>query len=132
MLRFPVAALVAVAVVGWAAPAVAAPAPDEDAVRTVLNRMNTSYNGMDFGGFAANLCPDMLQSAGFAANWYASRKTDGPTKITVNSVSVRGDRAVANVRFEAANRDDPKTLDIDLIRNGGEWKACRYNPGRAV
>jgi ketosteroid isomerase-like protein len=110
----------------------AAAASDEDEVRTVLTRMNASYNGVDFTGFASHLCPDMLQSAGFAAGWYESRKTDGPTQITVNSVRVTGDVAVANVRFDAANRADTKTLDINLVRDGGDWKACRYSTGRSV
>lgn len=110
----------------------ASAASDEDQVRAVLRGMNASYNGADFSGFASHLCPDMLQSAGFAAGWYASRKTDGPTEITVNSVHIFGNDAVANVRFEAANRKDAKTLDIDLVRDGSDWKACKYTTGRTV
>jgi hypothetical protein len=110
-------------------------ATDEDQVRAVLTGMNAAYNGSDFSEFAAHLCPTMLQTAGFAANWYASRSSDGPTRITVNSVKVHGDPpdlAIANVRFEAAKRGDAKTLDIDLVRDGAAWKACRYNAGRTV
>jgi hypothetical protein len=110
-------------------------ASDEDQVRTVLDKMNAAYNGSDFTAFASHLCADMLQTAGFAAGWYSSRGTDGPTRITVNSVAVRGhpaSLAVANVRFQAANRDDAKTLDVDMIREGSEWKACKYHPGRAA
>ena len=117
---------------GVATSAPASAASDEDQVRAVLKGMNASYNGADFSGFASHLCSDMLQSAGFAAGWYASRKTDGPTEITVNSVHISGDDAVANVRFEAANRKDAKTLDIDLVRDGTEWKACKYSSGRSV
>jgi hypothetical protein len=120
---------------GVAAGAPASAASDEDQVRAVLTRMNASYNGADFNGFASHLCNDMLQSAGFAAGWYASRQTDGPTQITVNSVRVSGNppsRAVANVRFDAANRKDAKTLDVDLVRDGADWKACRYSSGRTV
>lgn len=108
-------------------------APDEEQVRDVLAGMNAAYNGTDFTEFASHLCPTMLQNAGFAANWYASRKTDGPTRIVVNSVRVAGNVALANVRFEAANQKDAKTLDIDLVRDdGSEWKACRYITGRSV
>src|SRR5690242_21486545 len=95
---------------GVATSAHASAASDEDQVRAVLRGMNASYNGADFSGFASHLCSDMLQSAGFAAGWYASRKTDGPTEITVNSVRVAGNDAIANVRFEAANRKDARTL----------------------
>lgn len=103
---------------------------DEDAVRAVLQGMNDSYNRSDFGGFAAHLCADMLISPAYAAGWYQSRSADGPTRITVNTVSVRGDQALANVRFSATEHD--KTLDIEFLREGPEWKACRYETGRAV
>lgn len=111
------------------------PAPvasDQDQVRAVLNRMNGSYNRSDFDGFAAHICPDMLRADGYEAGWYHSRRSDGPTEITVNSVDVAGDDAVANVRFEAANHSDAKTLDVDFLREGAEWKACRYHAPRTV
>jgi hypothetical protein len=110
-------------------------ASDEDQVRAVLVGMNNAYNGSDFSRFASHLCADMLQTAGFAAGWYSSRGTDGPTRITVNSVAVRGDPptlAIANVRFEAANHADAKTLDIEMVRENKQWKACKYRPSRAV
>ena len=115
-----------------AAPSPASAAPDDDSVRAVLDRMNGSYNRSDFDAFAAHLCNTMLQAAGFKASWYQSRLSDGPTRITVNAVDVAGDDAVANVRFEAANRKDPTTLEIDFRRQGTEWKACRYHQGRSV
>lgn len=128
-----VAVGLSVALTSLSAPAAAA--SDEDQVRSVLEGMNSSYNGSDFGGFAAHLCADMLQTAGFAAGWYQSRKTDGPTRIVVNSVKVLGNpptRAVANVRFVAANQAANKTLDVDFVREGAEWKACQYDEGRTV
>lgn len=106
-------------------------ATDEDEVRAVLNGMNGSYNHSDFDAFASHVCADML-AGDFKAGWYASRSADGPTEITVNSVDVRGDDAVANVRFEAANHEDAKTLDIDFLREGAEWKACRYHAVRSA
>jgi hypothetical protein len=39
-------------------------------------------------------------------------------------------QAVANVRFQAANRTDAKTLDVELLRAGPDWKACRYDSGQ--
>jgi hypothetical protein len=107
-------------------------ATDEDQVRAILNGMNGSYNRSDFTGFAAHLCEDMLEGAGFEAGWYASRKSDGPTQITINSVQVTGPAAVANVRFQAANRADAKTLDVEFRRESGDWKACRYQVGRYI
>ena len=107
-------------------------ATDEDQVRAVLNGMNGSYNSSDFKGFAAHLCADMLRRAGFEAGWYASRKSDGTTQIIINSVEVTGVDAVANVRFEAANHADTKTLDVEFLREGAEWKACRYDVGRYI
>jgi hypothetical protein len=107
-------------------------ASDEDRVRAVLNGMNGSYNRSDFAGFASHVCPDMLQADQFEAGWYHSRKADGPTQITVNSVDVAGDAAVANVRFVAANREDAKTLDVDFLREDAEWKACRYRVSRSL
>jgi hypothetical protein len=77
----------------------------------------------------------MLKAAGFEAGWYASRKSDGPTQITVNSIDVTGGahpQAVANVRFQAANRPDDKTLDVEFVRDGAEWKACRYDAGKYI
>lgn len=109
---------------------------DEQRVRTVLEGMNASYNKSDFAGFASHLCDDLLNNAGFAADWYRNRREDGETRITVNSVTVAGADAVANVRFEAANRDDTKTMDIEFVRDGSgqntDWKACNYETGRAV
>jgi hypothetical protein len=111
-------------------------ATDEDQVRAVLNGMNGSYNRSDFNEFASHLCADMLKGAGFEAGWYASRESDGPTQITVNSVEVTGapgpQVAIANVRFQAANHPDAKTLDVEFLREGAEWKACRYDAGRSV
>jgi hypothetical protein len=107
-------------------------ASDEDEVRAVLDGMNGSYNRSDFAGFSSHLCPDMLRANGYEAGWYQSRKSDGTTQITVNSVDVTGDDAVANVRFQAANHEDTKTLDIDFLRQGVDWKACRYHVPRAI
>jgi hypothetical protein len=116
-------------------PGSAQAATDEEQVRAVLTGMNGSYNRSDFTEFASHLCADLLRSAGFEAGWYASRKSDGPTQITVNSVEVTGvpaPRAVANVRFQAANRADTKVLDVEFLRDGDEWKACRYNVGQYI
>lgn len=111
------------------------PAPaatDEDRVRAVLAGMNGSYNRSDFKAFASHVCADMLRADAYEAGWYQSRQSDGPTRITVNSVDVTGDDAVANVRFVAANHTEAKTLDIDFLRDRGEWKACRYQTGQSV
>ena len=107
-------------------------ASDEDQVRAVLDKMNSSYNDADFGAFASHLCADLLKAPDYEAGWHDSRESDGPTQIAVNSVHVKGDDAVANVRFEAANREDAKTLDVDFLRDGGDWKACRYHAGQSV
>ncbi len=112
-----------------------APAPavrDADQVRAVLDGMNGSYNRSDFAAFASHVCADMLRANGYEAGWYQSRKFDGPTQITINSVDVTGDDAVANVRFVAANHEAAKTLDIDFLREGPEWKACRYHATRSL
>jgi hypothetical protein len=110
-------------------------ATDEDQVRAILNGMNGSYNRSDFKGFASHVCADMLKPAGFEAGWYASRNADGATQITINSVQVTGGphpQAVANVRFQAANRPDVKTLDVEFLREGADWKACRYDTGNYI
>jgi hypothetical protein len=119
--------------VATAGPAFAA--TDSDRVRAVLDMMNASYNRSDFDAFASHLCAGMRQTVGFEAGWYVSRNANGPTRITVNSVNVDGDPAhlaVANVRFKAANREDAKTLDVEFIREGTDWKACRYHGGQTV
>jgi hypothetical protein len=74
----------------------------------------------------------MLKPAGFESGWYASRQSDGPTQITVNSIQVSGAGAIANVRFQAANRTDAKTFDVEFRRENGDWKACRYHAGVAI
>jgi hypothetical protein len=125
--------MVAALMVVTARPAMTA--TDEDRVRAVLEGMNGSYNRSDFDAFASHVCADMLRADAYEAGWYRSRQTDGPTRITVNSVDVTGDPAslaVANVRFVAANHTDAKTLDIDFLREGAEWKACRYQAGQSV
>jgi hypothetical protein len=127
-----VAGLTALTMVGLATAGAAAAATDEDQVRGVLNVMNGSYNRSDFQGFAAHLCADMLKPSGFEAGWYASRKSDGPTQITINSVQVTGPGAVANVRFQAANRTDAKTFDVEFQRDGADWKACRYDASQYI
>ena len=126
-------AIVAALMVFTARPVPAA--TDADQVRAVLERMNGSYNRSDFDAFASHVCADMLRADSYEAGWYQSRKSDGPTQITVNSVDVTGGphpQAVANVRFVAANHSGAKTLDIDFLREGAEWKACRYAAGRSV
>jgi hypothetical protein len=128
-----VPAVVVIPVLLFSAPAHAA--TDEDQVRAVLAGMNGAYNRSDFDGFASHLCKSMRQGDGFESGWRQSRAADGPTRITVNSVEVSGDpadQAVAVVRFEAANRPDAKTLEIDFERVDAEWKACRYDPTLAV
>jgi hypothetical protein len=130
-----VAAVTILAVVGVATAGSAHAATDADQVRAVLDRMNTAYNGSDFVEFASHLCADMLQADGFKESWYQARLTNGPIRITVNSVNVSGDPAslaVANVRFDALNREQPKTLDVDFVRERAEWKACRYHAGQTV
>ena len=107
-------------------------ATDEDQVRAVLNGMNGSYNRSDFGEFASHVCADMLRAADFEAGWYARRKSDGPTQITINSVEVTGVDAVANVRFQAANHAEAKTRDVEFLRQGADWKACRYDAGHYI
>ena len=111
-------------------------ATDGDQVRRVLEGMNGSYNRSDFEGFASHVCADMLRAGDYEAGWYQSRKSDGPTQITVNSVDVTGNgddaQAIANVRFVAANHSDAKTIDVDFLREGDQWKACRYAAGQSV
>lgn len=110
-------------------------ASDEQQVRAVLDGMNGSYNRADFASFAAHVCAPMRQAEGFETEWYASRKADGPTRISVNSVSVAGSpgvSAVATVRFAAANQPRAKTFDIDFLREGSEWRACQYHPTQAA
>jgi hypothetical protein len=127
-----IAALTVVAPLSAIASVPAGADSPEIQVRAVLDGMNGSYNRRDFDGFAAHICAGMLRAAGFREGWYESRKLDGPTRITINSIRISGDGAVANVRFEAANHDDPKTLDIDFLREGAEWKAYRYRTGRHI
>jgi hypothetical protein len=131
-----VAALTVLTALPIATAVPAGAATDEDQVRAVLNGMNGSYNSSDFKGFASHLCADMLKADGLEASWYASRKSDGPTQITINSVEVTAvseiTRAVANVRFEAANHADTKTLDVVFLRVGADWKACRYDAGQYI
>lgn len=124
-----VVAACATTLVGMARPAVAA---DQDQVRAVLSTMNNSYNSSDFTAFASHVCAAMLRANNFQAGWYENREVDGTTQITVNSVDVTGDDAVANVRFVAANHEDAKTFDIDFLREGAEWKACRYHTTRTT
>ena len=123
-----VSAIATAAVVCFAWPAHAG--TEEDAVRSVLDGMNGSYNRSDFRGFAAHLCADMRNADGFEAGWRSSRQSDGPTRIAVNSITVTSGGAVANVRFIAAGHD--RTLDIEFRREGSQWKACRYVTGQAV
>lgn len=127
-----VATMTIVVVVSVATAGPAHAATDADRVRAVLDMMNSSYNRSDFDAFASHLCADILRVRGFEAGWHESRETDGPTQIAVNSVDVTGDDAVANVRFEAANREDAKTLDVDFVREAAEWKACRYHSAQFV
>lgn len=106
----------------------------ESQIRALLDGMNRSYNRGDFDSFAAHVCSELLRAAGYRAGWYRSRRADGPTSITVNTVRVDGDGAFASVRFEAA--DHVRTLDVEFVREDGargpEWKACRYHPAQAV
>ncbi|KUI02735.1 hypothetical protein AU190_23390 [Mycolicibacterium acapulense] len=137
-MRCPTAVLAGFALSAVVSSVLAGPASaasDEDQVRAVLAGMNGSYNRADFDSFAAYVCAPMRGAAGFEDGWYASRKADGPTRISVSSVTVAGEpaaSAVATVRFAAANQPSAKTFDIDFRREGGEWKACRYHPARSI
>ena len=128
------AGLTVLAVLGLAGPSgTARAATDQEQVRAVLDGMNDSYNRFDFDGFAQHVCTAMRHSAGFEADWYSSRRVDGPTEITVRSVAVAGDpatSAVANVRFEAASHTE--TLAVDFVREGAQWRACRYHPVETI
>lgn len=131
-IRSSLAALSVVAGLIAVSPGTAHAATDADRVRAVLDSMNASYNRSDFDAFATHLCGAARHADGFKTGWYASRLADGPTRITVNSVDVVGgpaSLAIANVRFEAANHEDAKTLDIDFLRESTGWKACRYHAG---
>ncbi len=129
-----VAALTVLAVLGLISPTGAArAATDQEQVRAVLEGMNDSYNRFDFDAFAQHVCTGMRQADGFEADWYSSRRVDGPTRITVRSVAVAGDpasSALANVRFEAANHTE--TLAVDFVREGAQWRACRYHPVETI
>lgn len=111
---------------------VATAATDEAQVRAVLEAMNGLYNASDFNAFASHVCADMLRANDFQTGWYASRRADGATQITINSVAVSGNGAVANVRFQAAKHADARTFDVEFLREGAAWKACRYHPTRSV
>lgn len=110
-------------------------ASDEDRVRAVLAGMNGAYNRSDFAAFAAQVCTAMRHVDGFRSEWYASRSADGPTRISIHSVTVAdhpAGSAIATVRFAAENQPSAKTFDIDFLREGGDWKACRYHPARSI
>ena len=126
------AAIVIVAALSVLTSSPASAASDEDQVRAVLDTMNSSYNHSDFDAFASHLCADILNVPDFEAGWHVSRDSDGTTQIAISRVSVTGDRAVANVRFEVANRADAKTLDVGFVRENADWKACEYHSGRTV
>ncbi|MGV0714039.1 transcriptional regulator [Mycolicibacterium sp. XJ662] len=127
-------AVTALAAVGLVcSPGPAAAATDKEQVRAVLNGMNDSYNRFDFDAFATYVCAAMRDDDGFEPAWYSSRRVDGPTRISVGSVSVAGDpatSAMANVRFEAAHHTE--TLAVEFVREGAQWKACRYHAVEAV
>jgi len=125
-------AIVAALMVVTTRPAPTATATATDEVRRLLEGMNGSYNRSDFEAFASHVCADTLRAGGCDAGWYQSRESDGATQITVNSIDVTGDNAVANVRFVAANHSDAKTLDVDFLRAGDQWKACRYAAGQSL
>ncbi|MGE2689187.1 transcriptional regulator [Mycolicibacterium pulveris] len=122
------AALTALAALAVASPGPAAAATDQEQVRAVLDGMNDSYNRFDFDAFTTYVCAAMRTEDGFEPGWYSSRRIDGPTHITVGSVSVAGDpptSAIATVRFEAAHHTE--TLAVEFVREGAQWKACRYH-----
>ncbi|MGV0643581.1 Rv0361 family membrane protein [Mycolicibacterium sp. XJ879] len=129
-----IAALTVLAVLGLAWPSsTARAATDQEQVRAVLNGMNDSYNRFDFDAFAMYVCAAMRNDDGFEPGWYSSRRVDGPTRISVGAVSVAGDpatSAMATVRFEAAHHTE--TLAVEFVREGAQWKACRYHAVEAI
>lgn len=56
--------------------------------------------------------------------------TTGPVSHSVEVTGGLRPQAVANVKFQAANHADAKTLDVEFLRDGAEWKACRYDAGQ--
>jgi ketosteroid isomerase-like protein len=127
-----IVAAVLVAVISMVTTRPAPAGTEADRVRAVLDTMNSSYNRDDFNAFASHLCADILHVHNFESGWHQSRDSDGPTRIAVNSVNVNGDNAVANVRFEAANQEDSRTLDVVFLRDGDAWKVCRYRAGQSI
>lgn len=127
------AALTVLMALGLVPPGPARAATDQEQVRAVLDGMNDAYNRFDFEAFAEHVCAAMRQADGFEADWYSSRRVDGPTQITVGSVAVTGTpaaSALANVRFEAAHHAE--TLAVEFVREGAQWKACRYHPVETI
>jgi hypothetical protein len=54
----------------------------------------------------------------------AALKDTDSTDMTVESVSVNGDRATARVKFETGKTDRPG--NVSLVREGGRWRVAGF------
>jgi hypothetical protein len=107
---------------------------DEEQIRTVLSTFSQSVEKRDY----QRLCDDVfapkllagLQGIGLPCE-VALRNSLGEVKdprLTVGAVTVRGDKATAQIRTSAEGQP-PSSDDLELQRVGGKWKVSALSGG---
>lgn len=98
---------------------------DEERIRQFFASAQNAWNNSDFDAFADLTCDKDRQGEDFTeSNFRDARVDEGRVEITVKSVEVSGDTAIASVEEKYETEDEPDSVEHDLVREGGEWKVC--------
>lgn len=95
---------------------------DEEQITASVNAFEQAWNDGDFAAFQPVLCAGAQASDEFTeSEFLEARDLGGVLDLTVESVDVDGDAAVADVANDGENNQD-----IALVREDGAWKWCEF------
>jgi outer membrane murein-binding lipoprotein Lpp len=91
---------------------------DEDQIRSVVSTFQDAYNRSDVDALREISCKKMQT----AFDDFKARSQNAV--LTVKSVTINGDTAVAAVVEDWGDGSKPRDDTYNLIREDGRWKAC--------
>lgn len=105
-----------------------APLSDEDQVRQTLLAFQDAANSQNWDAYLELMCaPERAKFTGSVMDYLKkARAQDGPTTITITSVTINGDDAEA--RYVAHNETrGPASAGLPLKREEDGWKICQLD-----
>jgi len=99
---------------------------DEEQIRQVIASMVDAWNNSDFEKYRQAVCEKNQKDSYFSEEFFLyMTDSRGPIHITVKSVEVKGDTAIAVIDVKL--RDAEQTDEDEYVRENGEWKQCSTN-----